>query len=81
MSTGAFSIRKTGPGDGSVLRSSALLDERAGSMRRGMLQSPIAWSGVQFLFSDHLGLTEDPAFADNVLFLLLEQPRLSLRVE
>ena len=50
-------------------------------MRRGMLQSPIAWSGVQFLFSDHLGLTEDPAFADNVLFLLLEQPRLSLRVE
>lgn len=81
MSTGALSIRKTGPGDGSVLRSSALLDERAGSMRRGMLQSPIAWSGVQFLFSDHLGLTEDPAFADNVLFLLLEQPRLSLRVE
>ncbi|MCZ6772553.1 MAG: hypothetical protein O7G83_11350 [Proteobacteria bacterium] len=81
VSSGELSIRTTGPGDGSVLRSSALLDERAGSMRRGMLDSPIAWSGVQFLFSDHLGLTEDPAFADNVLFLLLEQPRLSLRVE
>jgi pimeloyl-ACP methyl ester carboxylesterase len=74
--TGKVSIRSTGPGDGSVLRASALLDERAGSQTFGRLESPIGWSGVQFLFSDHLGLTEDPAFADNVLFLLLEQPRL-----
>jgi pimeloyl-ACP methyl ester carboxylesterase len=73
--SGSVSIRSTGPGDGSVLRSSALLDERIGSNTRGRLQSPVAWSGVQFLFSDHLGLTEDPAFADNVLYLLLEQPR------
>jgi hypothetical protein len=28
-----------------------------------------------FLFSDHLGLTKDPAFTDNVLYLLLEDPR------
>jgi hypothetical protein len=31
---------------------------------------------VTFLFTDHLGLTRDPAFADNVLYLLLEDPRL-----
>lgn len=74
-STGRLSIREEGPGDGSVLRSSALLDERVGTGRRGQLVSPIHWDGVQFLFSDHLGLTEDPAFADNVLFLLLEKPR------
>ncbi len=73
--SGGIHIRQRGPGDGSVLRSSALLDERVGTTKLGRLQSPIAWSGVQFLFSDHLGLTEDPAFADNVLFLLLEQPR------
>lgn len=73
---GDVDIIRQGPGDGSVLRSSALLDERLGSTERlGRLRSPIAWSGVQFLFSDHLGLTKDPAFADNVLFLLLEQPR------
>lgn len=75
--SGEVSIAQTGPGDGSVLRASALLDERLGQEKSGRLRSPIAWSGVQFLFSDHLGLTEDPAFADNVLFLLLEQPRWS----
>lgn len=76
--TGRVHVHEQGPGDGSVLRSSALLDERVGTgARRGRLVSPVAWSGVQFLFSDHLGLTEDPAFADNVLFLLLEKPRLA----
>lgn len=72
---GAIRVVRTGPGDGSVLRSSALMDERPLAMRAGRLQTPIGWAGVQFLFSDHLGLTEDPAFADNVLYLLLEHPR------
>ena len=40
-----------------------------------MLRSPIRFSGVMFLFSDHLGMTKDPAFSDNVLYILLEQPR------
>jgi len=30
---------------------------------------------VLFLFRDHLGLTQDPAFIDNLLYLLLEEPR------
>ena len=73
--TGKFRITEYGAGDGTVLRSSALLDERIGSEWRPGLVSPIDWSSVLFLFSDHLGLTQDEAFADNVLYWLLEDPR------
>ena len=62
------------PGDGTVLRSSALMDERVGGEWLPTLVSPIHWSSVQFLFADHLGMTKDPAFSDNVLHLLLEAP-------
>ena len=62
------------PGDGTVARYSALMDEREGGVWTPYLKSPIKWSNVMFLFSDHLGLTKDPAFSDNVLYLLLEQP-------
>ncbi|MDA2921287.1 hypothetical protein MYX76_17650, partial [Desulfobacterota bacterium AH_259_B03_O07] len=62
------------PGDGSVLRSSALMDERIGNEWTPKLVTPIKWSNFMFLFTDHLGMTKDPAFTDNVLFLLLEQP-------
>jgi hypothetical protein len=58
-----------------VLRSSALLDERVGQPWEPRLRSPIPWTQVHFLFTDHLGLTRDPAFTDNVLFLLLEDAR------
>jgi hypothetical protein len=73
--TGTFKIVEYGAGDGTVLRSSALLDERIGGEWRPGLVSPIDWSSVLFLFSDHLGLTQDDAFADNVLYWLLEDPR------
>jgi hypothetical protein len=63
-----------GPGDGVVLRRSALLDERQGDAALGRLISPIGWYQSLFLFSDHLGLTKDPAFTDNVLHFLLESP-------
>ena len=58
-----------------MLRSSALLDERVGQPWEPRLRSPIPWTQVYFLFTDHLGLTRDPAFTDNVLFLLLEDAR------
>ncbi|MCZ6597696.1 MAG: hypothetical protein O7B99_08670 [Planctomycetota bacterium] len=64
-----------GPGDGTVLRSSALMDERVGRPWEARLVTPIRWEQVFFLFTDHLGLTEDPSFTDNVLYLLLEDPR------
>jgi len=67
----------TAPGDGTVTRASALLDERVGRSDAEwspQLDSPIAWKQVTFLFREHLGLTADPMFADNVLFTLLESP-------
>lgn len=67
---------KTDCGDGTVLRSSALMDERVGQEFSPHLKSPISWSRVQFLFSDHVGLTRDNSFADNVLYELLESPRM-----
>ena len=65
------------PGDGTVTRASALLDERPAAHAADWtprLRSPLTFSGVTFLHTDHLGLTRDPAFSDNVLWLLLERP-------
>ena len=74
---GHLSIATQLPGDGKVTRASALMDERyaSGVKWSPRLVSPITWSSVHFLFTDHLGLTRDPAFTDNVLYLLLEAPR------
>ncbi|MEM9662190.1 MAG: hypothetical protein AAF937_07755 [Planctomycetota bacterium] len=63
------------PGDGTVTRRSAVMDERQGSETARRLESPIAWDRVQFVFTDHIGLTRDAAFSDNVLYMLLEDPR------
>ncbi len=71
---GAWTIAH-GPGDGTVLRSSALGDERPRGKRDTRLVSPIQWSRATFFFEDHLGLTRDPAFIDNLLYALLEEPR------
>ncbi len=68
-------VKFNAPGDGTVLRSSAIMDERVvtgPTPSRAKIESPIPWQGVTFLFNNHLGMTKDPAFADNVLFLLLE---------
>ncbi|MGD2271555.1 MAG: hypothetical protein PVI06_14220 [Desulfobacterales bacterium] len=72
---GRLTIVDKGPGDGTVLRQSALMDERRNGRKSGRLISPIYWSQVLFLFSDHLDLTKDPAFTDNLLYFLLESPR------
>jgi pimeloyl-ACP methyl ester carboxylesterase len=77
--TGELRIVGFGPGDGTVLRSSTLLDERVGREWTPDLVSPIAYRQVHFLFTDHLGMTRDPAFTDNLLYLLLEDPRESRR--
>lgn len=73
-SNGDIEVTEEALGDGTVLRSSALMDERVGNEWRPLLDSPISWSNVMFLFNDHLGLTKDPTFSDNVLYILLEQP-------
>jgi pimeloyl-ACP methyl ester carboxylesterase len=73
--SGRLKITEMGPGDGSVLRSSALMDERVGGAWQPTLQSPIGWTDTLMLFTNHLGLTRDRIFTDNVLYWLLEDPR------
>jgi hypothetical protein len=72
---GTTEIVAHGPGDGTVLRSSALLDERAAQGWTPWLKTPIDWRHVLFLPDDHLGLTQSATFRDNVLYWLLEAPR------
>lgn len=79
VATGSdLTVTQTGAGDGIVLRASALQDERTERAWQTRVVSPIEWSSVTFLGGDHLGMLDDDAFADNLLYLLLEQP---LRVE
>lgn len=73
---GRVRVTAVAPGDGTVPRQSALMDERAG--RDGdepHLISPVPWRQVAFVFTDHLEMTRDPAFTDQVLWWLLEDPR------
>ena len=72
---GKLIVTEKGPGDNVVLRSSALLDERGPDRQTSRLISPIGWKQVIFLFSDHRNITNDPAFTDNLLYILLESPR------
>lgn len=67
-------IMNWAPGDGTVPRYSAVMDDRAGSKSsKERLVTPIDWHDVNFLFESHLGLTQSKTFADSLLFLLLEQ--------
>jgi pimeloyl-ACP methyl ester carboxylesterase len=67
-------VAATGLGDGTVLRSSALMDERGPKRRLQRLQGPIDWSQTLFLAADHRGITKHPEFTDNILYFLLESP-------
>jgi len=72
---GTVAINGTAPGDRTVARYSALMDERFAQPKTGAkLLSPIEWHDVTFLSEDHLGMTKSATFSDNVLFQLLEMP-------
>ena len=59
------------PGDGKVLESSAMYDKRAGAAKWvPFFYGPIMWSNITQLRAAHMGITTDPAFKDNILFLL-----------
>ena len=62
------------PGDGTVTRKSVMRDTRTAGEAGSPMKGPIKWTGAHFVFSDHVGMTGDPAFVDNVLYLLLERP-------
>ncbi|MEM7626384.1 MAG: hypothetical protein AAF333_12380 [Planctomycetota bacterium] len=71
----SFTVRETEVGDGTVLRSSALMDERVGNPWYPRLLTPIKWDNVTFIATDHMALTRHPTFVNNALYLLLEKPR------
>lgn len=72
--TGELTVLEKGIGDGTVLRTSVLLDEREGAEWHAKVQSPIDYTSAMFLPEDHLGLTSSNTFRDNVLYWLLEAP-------
>ncbi|MEM7409684.1 MAG: hypothetical protein AAF430_05595 [Myxococcota bacterium] len=73
---GALTLVESDAGDSRVLRTSAVMDERVGRDRwEPGLETPIAWSDVNFVFSDHLAMTRDPSFSDNLLWRLLDAPK------
>jgi pimeloyl-ACP methyl ester carboxylesterase len=72
--TGELNVVEYAPGDGKVSESSALFDERAGQQWAPYFSSPIAWRGIIQLRAAHMGITTDPAFKDNILFLLCAKP-------
>ncbi|MCA9288706.1 MAG: hypothetical protein KDA05_08995, partial [Phycisphaerales bacterium] len=74
-SGGRLRVAAFGPGDDTVTRVSALMDERVGGAYMPRLRSPIHFDSVRFLASNHIGLTKDPLFANDVLYTLLERPR------
>lgn len=73
--TGAFQLTGEEEGDGVVLRTSVLLDERQGGAYDRGLDTPLRFDTTLFLPDEHVELTKNPVFGDNLLFWLLEQPR------
>ena len=67
--TGKFKDEVETAGDGTVTRSSAVMQEAASPLP----YDAIPWTNKTFISSSHLGLTRDRVFVDNVLSLLLEQ--------
>lgn len=51
------------------------MDERVGGKWSPELRSPIQWEQVSFFFTNHLALTKDVRFTDDLLFILLEKPK------
>lgn len=72
---GTLDLAGVEEGDGVVLRASVLLDERQGDPRPAALRTPLRFDTTLFLPDEHVELTRNPVFGDNLLFWLLEQPR------
>ncbi len=70
----AIRIDESVPGDGTVARYSALLDENFSRRPEALLlKTPIGWHDVDFLFAEHLELTKDTNFINTLLFQLLQE--------
>ncbi|MEO1494274.1 MAG: hypothetical protein AAFV19_19150 [Pseudomonadota bacterium] len=73
--TGAFTIDGVAEGDGVVLRASALLDEAQGGQVPRQDRFPLRFDTTLFLPDEHVELTKNPVFGDNLLYWLLDAPR------
>lgn len=73
-STGILGIVKYELGDGKVLSSSARMDEKIGPDGLPYSISPIKWDSVIHLNAAHMGITESPDFANNLIYNLLGTP-------
>ena len=70
---GRLKAVKDKQGDGTVPRYSAIFDNREGQDWTPKMDSPLAWSDINILFAEHLGLTSDPTFGNNLLSYLLDE--------
>ncbi len=68
-------IIANGDGDGTVLRTSVLNDQRRDEDWRPGIRSPLDYDQVLFLPETHTKLTSNTTFTDNILFWLLEDRR------
>jgi hypothetical protein len=74
--TGRIEPLLSAAGDGLVLRDSALLDFRQGQEPRGPgVITPMDVQRALFLPREHLEITRDPTFRNNILYWLLDEPR------
>ena len=62
-------------GDGVVLRASALGEEGQGGHPAPGRRPSAGYRTVLLLPGEHVGITQDPVFADNLLYWLLGSPR------
>ena len=70
--TGRVKIVKQVPGDGKVAARSALFPKDSEGKDQGpFIGSRIHWDSVTFLFAAHMGITRDPVFISNMLYILL----------
>ena len=70
--TGKVKIVKQMPGDGKVPALSAIYNKAVESKEVGpFVGSRIHWDSVTFLFAAHMGITRDPVFISNMLYILL----------
>jgi pimeloyl-ACP methyl ester carboxylesterase len=73
--TGRVRVLDFGKGDGTVLRASTLLDERLNQPWAPRVRSAFRPAVTLFLPHEHVELTTNITFRDNLLHWLLEEPR------
>ena len=76
-STGRLDPSVMEEGDGTVLRASALHDERQGGNTHTGRNRPVRYRTTLLLPGEHVNITHNPVFADNLLYWLLDNPQIN----